>query len=121
VLARGTEGATLSAGFRPLGNQAVRVDLVERIARGAHDARQGRRPFAPDPALATSVGLEPATTARLMAELGFHPVRAEGEVAENGVVGPRWVWRGRPSPKVAPVAPGPDNAFAALAEWRRLG
>ena len=32
------------------GTQAVRVDLVERIARAAHDARAGgRTPFAPDP------------------------------------------------------------------------
>ena len=43
VLARGSAGADLPHGFRPLGAQAVRVDLVERIARGAHDARQGRQ------------------------------------------------------------------------------
>lgn len=107
VLPRGARGATLAAGFRPLGAQAVRVDLVERIARSAHDARpkgQGARaPFLPDPALATSIGLEPGTVARLMVELGFRPA-AEG----------RWAWRGRPAAKV--TRPRPDNAFAALAE-----
>ncbi|WP_425229182.1 helicase-related protein [Sphingomonas sp.] len=116
VLPRGAAGATLAAGFRPLGAQAVRVDLVERIARAAHDARTadgaGRRPFAPDPALATSIGLEPATSARLMAELGFRAVAGADT---------RWVWRGRP-PVASPVpVQRPDSAFAALADWARHG
>ena len=121
VLPRGAEGATLPAGFRPLAAQAVRVDLVERIARGAHDARQGRKPFAPDPALSVSIGLEPATLARLMAELGFQSVRARG--VEGGVEAPprpQWVWRGRTPARGQPrTAPAPDNAFAALADWGR--
>ncbi|MBS0285470.1 MAG: helicase, partial [Proteobacteria bacterium] len=67
AVARGTPGATPAMGFRPLATQAVRVDLVERIARAAHEARDGRKPFTPDPALATSIGLQPTTIARLMA------------------------------------------------------
>ena len=106
VLPRGAAGATLAAGFRPLGLQAVRIDLVERIARAAHDARQGRAPFAPDPALATSIGLEPGTIARLMAELGFRAIAGDE---------PRWVWRGRPPAKPAAAAATPQGAFAALA------
>ncbi len=107
VLARGTPGADLPHGFRPLGAQAVRVDLVERIARAAHDSRQGRKPFAPDPALATSMGLRAETLARLMAQLGFRTVRsAEGEP-------PRWIWQGLVAPP-KPRAPPRDNAFAVL-------
>ena len=109
------EGATVvprgaaapEAGFRPLGQQAVRIDLVERIARAAHDARQGRAPFAPDPALSTSIGLEPATLDRLMTELGFR--------AAGGEAAGRWVWRGRPPAKRTVVRHDPDHAFAALA------
>ncbi|WP_210357440.1 helicase-related protein [Sphingomonas beigongshangi] len=113
VLARGAAGAVPAAGFRPLGAQAVRIDLVERIARAAHDAREGRKPFAPDPALATSMGLESATVARLMAELGFQPARG----AEPG-----WVWRGRRAPRAAArPTPVPTGAFAALAGWRHHG
>ncbi|HEX8555437.1 MAG TPA: helicase-related protein [Sphingomonas sp.] len=112
VLPRGGPGAILAAGFRPLAAQAVRVDLVERIARAAHDARIGRKPFAPDPALATSMGLAPETFARLMAELGFQPLKG----AEQ-----RWVWRGRPPARVADAPPLPDNGFAALAAWSRGG
>jgi len=112
TLPRGAEGATLATGFRPLGAQAVRIDLVERIARAAHDARQGRKPFAPDPALATSMGLEPGTLARLMAELGFRPVAGEE---------PRWVWKGRPPARREEVVADPNNAFAALAAWAANG
>jgi len=116
VLPRGLPGAQLATGFRPLAAQAVRVDLVERIARAAHDARQGRKPFAPDPALATSMGVEPATFERLMAELGFRTVRGAGQAA------PAWVWRGRRPPQRAErPAPSPTGAFAALAAWSGHG
>ena len=116
VLPRGVPGAQLATGFRPLAAQAVRVDLVERIARAAHDARQGRKPFAPDPALATSMGITPATLERLMAELGFRTVRGEGEAQ------PAWVWRGRrPPPRAERPVPSPTGAFAALAAWSGHG
>ncbi|WEK44338.1 MAG: helicase-related protein [Candidatus Sphingomonas colombiensis] len=105
---RDTPGATPAMGFRALAAQAVRVDLVERIARMAHEARDGRKPFAPDPALATSMGLQPPTIARLMAELGFQPAPAtEGA--------PAWRWHGRPQPRRVATPPAPGNAFAALA------
>ncbi|MDP5281344.1 helicase-related protein [Sphingomonas sp. DG1-23] len=111
VIARNAPGADLAHGFRPLGAQAVRVDLVERIARAAHDARQGRKPFAPDPALATSIGLTPETLARLMAQLGFKTAKArDGEPQ-------RWIWQGL-TPVAAPKAAPTDNAFAALAGLR---
>ena len=113
VLARGSDGAALAAGFRPLGRQAVRVDLVERIARVTHDARSGRGPFAPDPSLAVSIGLEPVALDRLMAELGFRPF---GKTPDP----PQWIWRGRP-PAQAPAPPPTDNAFAALAALVRHG
>lgn len=101
TLPRGAPGAVPLMGFRPLGAQAIRVDLVERIARAAHDAREGRQAFVPDPALAVSMGLEPGTIARLMAELGFRPA------------GEGYAWRGRARPRPAPAAP--TGAFAALA------
>ena len=109
VLPRGAPGAVLAAGFRPLGAQAVRVDLVERLARAAHDARAGRKPFVPDVALATSMGLQEATIARLMGDLGFRPVKPEG-----------WAWRGRAP--VVPVAPPPaGDALIALTRWAAGG
>ncbi|WP_404335565.1 helicase-related protein [Sphingomonas sp. MMS12-HWE2-04] len=111
VLPRSAPGADLVHGFRPLGAQAVRVDLVERIARAAHEARQGRKPFAPDPALATSMGLTPETLARLMAQLGFRTARVPEGTA------PRWIWQGL-TPAAKPKAPPSDNVFAVLAALR---
>ena len=100
-------GGAPTAGFRRIGTQQVRVDVVERIARAAHDARAGRGAFAIDPALATSMGVRADTLDKLMARLGFQ--RTKGDV-------PLWLWRGRPrlvSPRIVP--PVRDNAFAALA------
>jgi len=108
VLPRNAPGADLPFGFRPLGQQAVRIDLVERIARAAHDARKGRAPFPLDPALATSIGIQPDTLARLMAQLGFRSARP----GEDGK--PRWMWQGL-TPNAKPKPPPRDNAFASLA------
>ena len=108
VLPRTVSGADLPYGFRPLGQQAVRIDLVERIARVAHDSRKGRAPFAPDAALATSMGIQPDTLARLMAQLGFRAARP----SDDGKA--RWVWQGL-TPNAKPKPPPRDNAFAALA------
>lgn len=95
-------------GFRPLGPQMLRVDLVERLARHAHEARAKARPVV-DEGLATSLGLMPQAVAKLMRELGFRPV--EGDEA--------WVWRGRGRRRQAPPPPEPGNAFSALAELKR--
>ncbi|WP_375398374.1 helicase-related protein [uncultured Sphingomonas sp.] len=113
ILPRDAPGATLDHGFRPFGEQAVRVDMVERIVRVVHDARSratghGRAPFAPDLALATSIGLAPATIARLMAQIGFRGARPDAA----GL--PRWTWQGL-TPIAGPTPAPRDNAFAALA------
>jgi ATP-dependent RNA helicase SUPV3L1/SUV3 len=95
-------------GFRPLGPQMLRVDLVERLARHAHEARAGKRDTIIDQTLATSLGLQPQAIARLMKEIGFRP-----DAGEAG-----WVWRGRSRPRPEPKH-DPRHAFAALAGLRR--
>ena len=59
--------------------------------------------------LVTSLGLDPETVRKLMAEVGFVPA------------GETWKWRGtRPHRRHQPVqAPRPGNAFAALAGLRK--
>ncbi|WP_246844809.1 helicase-related protein [Altererythrobacter sp. TH136] len=117
----------LPAGYRPAGDQAVRVDVAEKLVRAAHDARvkAGRaRHFTLDPALATSTGLKPHSWARLLGAAGFKVQRSRA--LAQGAFGPpapdRWTWRpARP----APPAPSPaaaarqGNAFAALADLVR--
>jgi ATP-dependent RNA helicase SUPV3L1/SUV3 len=107
--------AAARGGYRPLGGQMLRIDLAERLARLAHDKREGRGAFAPDPALATSLGLRPASFAQLMLALGFRPAEPSADAPH-----PNWVWRG---PRRAPAAPPPrhGNAFAALAALRADG
>ncbi len=100
-------------GFRALGPQLLRVDMVERLARHAHDVRTGKEGSHVDEALATSLGLQPPAVARLMRDLGFRP--SEGEAA--------WVWKGRGRGRSRGEGKGPpapsSGAFAALAELRR--
>jgi ATP-dependent RNA helicase SUPV3L1/SUV3 len=123
------------AGFRPAGEQWLRADMVERLARQAHAARLlAEAPpalaetgdeaadappdplpgFAIDPALATSLGLGEAGRRRLLAALGFKALGSDGA---------RWRWTGkvqrsRPKPKPAakrsqPPAPAPTPVITA--------
>ena len=94
-------------GYRLIGDQQVRIDVIERIARAAHDARRGRAPFAPDLSLAISSGVTTATHARLMKLVGF---RASAAVEGT----PHWAWRGL-QPRPGPVRPARRNAFSELA------
>ncbi|GAO39914.1 putative helicase [Sphingomonas changbaiensis NBRC 104936] len=102
-------GGPSQPGFRRIGRQQVRIDMVERIARAAHEAREGKRPFVPDPSLATSIGLEPATLTRLMLSLGFRALPAEAGAL------PAWRWQGRRRRKEERTPVNPNSPFAALA------
>ncbi|WP_066483592.1 MULTISPECIES: helicase-related protein [unclassified Sphingomonas] len=102
-------------GFRRFGDQAVRIDMVERLALALHGARDGRQPFAADLALATSIGLTPPTIARLLTTLGFRPVPVATGAGEAPPA-QQWRWQGRQRPRATSVAPRPGNAFAALAD-----
>jgi ATP-dependent RNA helicase SUPV3L1/SUV3 len=96
-------------GFRPLGPQMLRVDMVERLARHAHEARAGADGTPVDELLVTSLGLQPPALARLMRELGFR--RADGAAT--------WTWRGRGRRRPARPPEDPSHAFAALSALRR--
>jgi ATP-dependent RNA helicase SUPV3L1/SUV3 len=98
-------GAAL--GFRRLGTTWLRVDLADRLATHAHNVKANKGSDPIDQALATSLGLDPDTLKRLMAEVGFVPA------------GEAWKWRGnhRPHQRTEPARPG--NAFAALANLKR--
>ena len=95
-------------GFRSLGPQMLRVDMVERLARHAHQARAGKQENVIDQPLVTSLGLQPPAIARLMKEIGFRP--SSGEAG--------WVWKGRARQRPERQH-DPSHAFAALADLRR--
>jgi ATP-dependent RNA helicase SUPV3L1/SUV3 len=100
--------AAEQAGFRRFGRQMLRIDLVERIAKAAHDARGEDSVFTTDPQIAASFGLKPDTLGRIYRALGFFPM--------GGEVPDRWHWRGRP--RHQPTQKQPTGAFAALSAWR---
>ncbi len=122
VVAAGRPGLL---GYRPLGAQAVRVDIAEKLLREAHAARvgAGRKTFMLDPARAISMGLTTATYARLLRHAGFQPImpRALAETAFGPPEPLLWRWRPPRRETEAPrPAPAPrDGAFALLAELVR--
>jgi ATP-dependent RNA helicase SUPV3L1/SUV3 len=100
------------AGYRAFGNQMVRIDLVERIARALHDQRKGAPNFAPDTQMATAIGIGEATLLQIMRALGFRQV---GEALAG-----TWRWQG--AMRGRPATQRPNNpSFAALGAWRRGG
>ena len=86
----------LPAGYRPAGEQLVRVDIAEKLFKQAHEARakvkgagekRGRgAPFVLDTALAVSTGLTPDSIRRLLGAAGFRFV--EGRPVPEGAFGP---------------------------------
>lgn len=117
----------LPAGYRLAGDQAIRVDMAEKLFRHAHEAR-ARGPagsFLCHDAVATSMGLRRGNFVRLMNMAGFRARHAPDLVP--GASGPpaplRWSWK--PERKRAPVQARPtlepreSNVFAALADLVR--
>jgi len=117
----------LPAGYRRAGQQAIRLDMAEKLFRAAHEQRAktgGSRSFNVDAALATSMGLIPENFRNLMRDAGFRP--AEVKQLPEGAYGPPrpvpWSWRPprkdvpitRPN-EAAPVPAAPGSAFAGLA------
>ncbi len=104
----GTTATTLTGslpGYRAFGPKQVRIDLVERVARALHDMRKARAGFIPDPALATSFGIDATTFTAILRACGFR----------SGPEG-HWTWRSRPRARPEPARPK-SPAFAALEGW----
>jgi ATP-dependent RNA helicase SUPV3L1/SUV3 len=84
------------AGFRKLDNSLLRIDMAERLARGAHEAIAAGKPYAATDPTIVSIGLSEAAFLDLMRQAGFRPVP---EAAEDA---PNWQFRGRPKPRPKP-------------------
>ncbi|WP_419816769.1 helicase-related protein [Glacieibacterium sp.] len=97
------------AGFWIVGPQAVRVDMVDRLARAMHGVRAGRAPFVPDANSVASVGMSHDGFARLMRALGYRLRLVDGAAA--------FAWGGVKAPQPRDVAynVSPSSPFAALA------
>ena len=121
--------ATPPLGYRSLGQQALRIDLAEKLLHAAHGLRTsaGKAPFVIDPAMAVSMGLATAAYAQLLRLAGFQPVMPRP--LPKGAFGPpaplKWRWRPTRRQIEAqntarrPTPPPATGAFAALAELVR--
>jgi ATP-dependent RNA helicase SUPV3L1/SUV3 len=103
------------AGFRKLDNSLLRIDMAERLARGAHEAIAAGKPYAATDPTIVSIGLSEAAFLDLMRQAGFRPVP---EAAEDA---PNWQFRGRPKPRPKPErgprrGPRPDRAQQGAAK-----
>jgi ATP-dependent RNA helicase SUPV3L1/SUV3 len=105
-------GFVEATGFWRIGDEAVRIDMVDRLARAIHGRRKGRAPFIPDPNWAASAGLTRDGLARLMRALGYRLQLVDGAA--------HFAWRGqrRPQPSVESESEArtlADSPFAILA------
>jgi len=67
-----------AAGLAPCGRRAVRIDMLDRLARTLRGkSRNG--PFPMDPALMSTVGCGADDFSEILAKLGFHLVELDGE------------------------------------------
>lgn len=116
----------LPPGYRALGNQAIRIDMAERLLLEAHEARNRakRRAWPLDPARAVSMGLTEASFARLLWLAGFRPQQPRHPLPA-GAYGPpapvlwRWLAAATRRKGDGPAAAAPTGAFAALAKLVR--
>jgi hypothetical protein len=90
--------AALIAGFATLGEFALRVDVLERLAAAVRALARLTSPFALPPQLAAEAGLSRAELRELVEALGFRPLHGEGEMV--------FAWpRGRRAPRRRQEAP----------------
>ena len=94
-----------AAGFWRIGSEAVRIDMVDRLARAIHGRREGRTPFSADPNWAASAGLTRDGLARLMRALGYRLQLVDGAA--------QFAWRGQRRP---PAQQGPESDARTLSD-----
>lgn len=104
------------AGFWSVAGIAVRVDMVDRVARAVHAQRLAERAgsgaIAPDPRLAASLGLGSRAFVRLMQALGFRTATtADGKPGFAFVVSRS---RGRRRARGSPDTASATSPFASL-------
>jgi ATP-dependent RNA helicase SUPV3L1/SUV3 len=95
-------GFVETAGFWRIGAEAVRIDIVDRLARAVHGKREGRAPFLPEPDWAASAGLSNDGLARLLRALGCRPQLVDGR--------PHFSWRGQRRPETRPAVAGEERS-----------
>lgn len=99
------------AGFRGFGDQMLRIDMAERMARAAHEAIAKNEPFSATSPQIVSLGLNEPAFLALMRLAGFRPVQpAAVASAVDAEVG---VEASEPAGEVKTEAPAPEATGGA--------
>ena len=105
-------GGRPPVGYRRAGQQAIRIDMAEKLLREGHARRvpAARQGFTIDPALGRSMGLALDGHVHLLRQAGFLP--SSPRVLADGVQGPPApiVWRWRPLRRDEPARSPRDQA-----------
>ncbi|MEX6723444.1 helicase-related protein [Sphingosinicellaceae bacterium M-36] len=112
------------AGYWPVVDKAIRVDVVERLLQALRDAARQDRTIVPPDSLVSMVGLSRPDFARLMMALGYGRATVPEEVAGgDGPVVAAFRWRGdaRRKARPVPVPARADSPFSVLAPLRGGG
>ena len=139
-----------NAGYRRVGDEYLRIDLVERVVKKAHEARGEQKTFGMDLSFVTSLGVSEKGLAALMRDAGFRKAdapkpaeeavkeaeanpaepakeeaQAEQAVAANGekpaeATSPEAASPEAAQPDAAPVAPA-ATPEPVLTYWRWVG
>ncbi|MGD9811126.1 MAG: helicase-related protein [Sphingobium sp.] len=100
------------AGFRTFGDTMVRIDMVERIARGGHEAIAKNERYDAASPLIVSLGLPDQLFSQIMRSAGFRPVAAPPAAAEPDALAVE---------KVAAVAGDPETPAPMPTELPPIG
>jgi ATP-dependent RNA helicase SUPV3L1/SUV3 len=105
-------GQGVPSTYRRAGNQAIRIDLAERLFREGHRQRlaSSRRTFVFDESLGLSMGLTLANQEALMRSCGFHThTRRQLADGEYGPPFPK-LWKWLPSKRTGAIPGGKGQA-----------
>jgi ATP-dependent RNA helicase SUPV3L1/SUV3 len=111
------------AGYWIVGQKAVRIDMVERLADTLREQGKSRAPFVPQAQAISMVGLSREEFAGLMGALGYRR-RALADGDDAAALPAAFIWKGRPRPAqkpardMPPKRPDMSSPFAALADWK---
>ncbi len=107
------------AGYWIVGQKAVRIDMVERLADAMREQGKSRAPFVPQDQAISMVGLSREEFAGLMGALGYRRRPATADQDSIGLPA-MFIWKGRPRPAQKPQQhfktklPDLSSPFAAL-------
>jgi ATP-dependent RNA helicase SUPV3L1/SUV3 len=114
------------AGYWIVGQKAVRIDMVERLADAMREQGKARTPFVPQDQAISMVGLSREEFAGLMGALGYRQRKLDRPAVAADVLPTQaaFIWKGRPRPAQKPQphiktkVPDLSSPFAALSQWK---